>query len=77
MRTKPVVYYKGGYAIFCGRAVLHPLDHPDTVNVSNTKQVITSRVLSHDPVSGRVETQNSVYIPQLKIGYSAITPEVV
>lgn len=48
------------------RAVLVPLDHPDTVNVSNTKEVITSPVVNYaeheDTGVFRVETLNTIYL---------------
>ncbi len=39
------------------------MDHPETENVTNMKQARTSPVLSYDPISGRMETLNTVYIP--------------
>ena len=48
------------------RAVLVPLDHPDTVNVSNTKEVVTSPVVTvntdGDGSPCRVETRNTIYV---------------
>jgi hypothetical protein len=48
------------------RAALVPLDHPDTVNVSNNKEVITSPVVTVDTndqgLPYRVETQNTIYV---------------
>ena len=42
---------------------LTPVDHPDTLNVSNNKLVRTSRVVAFDEATGRVETLNTIYIP--------------
>ena len=44
-------------------ATVFPIDHPDSVNVSNQVMVMTSLVLSHDPATGEFETQNSKYVP--------------
>lgn len=47
------------------RAMLKPLDHPDTVNVTNTQEVITSPVLDYsenDDGVYRVETMNTIYL---------------
>lgn len=45
------------------RVILHPINHPDTINVSNTTTVITSKVVSWNKETGVIETQNTVYIP--------------
>lgn len=42
-------------------AVVHPVDHPDAENVTNTKAVLTSRVVQVH--ADGFETQNSYYIP--------------
>jgi hypothetical protein len=45
------------------RAMVYPIDHPDTYRVSNTTIVTTSEVAMHDPASGVFLTRNSLYIP--------------
>jgi hypothetical protein len=62
---KPVVRYKGevlmnkpGFPAF-----VTPIDHPNPEGlVSNTKQVLTSPVVSYDEKTGRLETLNTIYI---------------
>ena len=41
--------------------ILIPLDHPDKERVSNVRPVRTSRVVNYDPVTGDIETENSIY----------------
>lgn len=44
-----------------------PVNHPnhlDGHNVTNCNTVRTSRVLSHDEATGRIETQNTIYMPE-------------
>lgn len=45
-------------------AVVWPIDHPDSRNVSNTKPVFTSPVLSYDEDTGEFETLNTIYKPK-------------
>lgn len=71
MTAKKVVHYKPGTQIIHGFgdhkiATLHPVDHPDSERVSNTKNVRTSFVLAYDEPSGTIETENTIYIPQRK-----------
>ena len=49
-----------------GRAVIIPLDHPDTFNVSNHIPAVTSTIVSVDRQTGNFETLNThyVYTPQ-------------
>lgn len=66
---KPLVHYVGTPEIFTDfdgqqRAYLTPVDHPDTVNVSNTRVARTSAIVSMNSDTGRIETRNTVYIPQ-------------
>ena len=66
--NKPIVHYKSP-AIKNGidRALLYPVDHPnhlDGHNISNNKQVLTSKIISWDEITGRIETQNTIYIPE-------------
>jgi len=47
-----------------GHAILKPLDHPDTDNVSNLKYVITTKVIDKEVYCCRIialETQNTIY----------------
>lgn len=60
---KKVVHYVGTPAIMGNRAILTPVDHPDEENVSNYRLVTTSCIVRHDPVTGAIETQYTVYQP--------------
>lgn len=44
-------------------AMVYPVDHPDTWNVSNENVCFTSKVVSWDETSGRLETMNTIYLP--------------
>lgn len=46
------------------RAIVYPIDHPDSENVSNKTWVLTSKVIWHDSESGDFETLNTKYIPK-------------
>lgn len=62
---KTLVLYDVGlpHTIVLGHgAIVHPLNHPDTANVSNSKAVITSKVVRVEPW-GQFETENTVYNP--------------
>jgi hypothetical protein len=64
--NKRVVQFsrKAGVAILGNRALLFPIDHPDSENVSNTKYAITSEVLDKEVYCCRIialETQNTIY----------------
>lgn len=65
---KPTVKYTGLANVhkdWAGvqRAILVPLDHPNPEGlVTNGEPVTTSRLVSHDEVTGRIETQNTIYI---------------
>lgn len=64
---KPIVQYRGEAVPFGGSALLFPVDHPNHLeghDVSNTKMATTSKVISWDESSGRIETQNTVYYPE-------------
>lgn len=63
MSIKKVVHYVGTPSIMGNRAILTPVDHPDGENVSNYRPATTSRIVRHDPVTGVIETQNTVYQP--------------
>jgi len=63
---KPTVRYHKNSLVFMGlnnSAYLLPIDHPSE-RVSNTCAVQTSNVISFDEATGRLETQNTVYIPE-------------
>lgn len=60
---KKVVHYTGTYKVLDnGRAVVHPVDHPDTARVSNRREAMTSLVV-HIGEDGVFETQNTIYRP--------------
>jgi hypothetical protein len=64
---KKTVHYdikKGVIGLSVGQcAICHPIDHPDTIRVTNTCAVKTSRVLAIHP-EGVFETMNSLYKPK-------------
>ena len=69
--NKPIVQFsrKAGVVILSSfvndTALLTPIDHPDSVNVSNKKQVITSRILRKEVTCCRIialETENTIYM---------------
>jgi hypothetical protein len=65
--TKPTVRYRGTAIRMGDFAFLHPIDHANHVagqRVSNTTTVCTSRVLSWDEQTGRIETEYTVYVPE-------------
>lgn len=65
--SKPTVLYRGQASVVGGVAFLVPIDHPNHMEgheVSNIKVVRTSRVLEHDPQTGRIETKHTVYMPE-------------
>ena len=65
--NKPIVQFsrKAGVTILGKRAMLKPIDHPDSENVSNTKHVITSAVVRKEVTCCRIialETENTIYM---------------
>jgi hypothetical protein len=44
-------------------AIIFPINHPDSANVSNEKHVVTSTVVKISP-NGVFETLNTVYVPE-------------
>lgn len=64
--NKPVVRYKRlppGTVLHEGQgAVIEPIDHPSEL-VSNTKPVLTSRVVKLH-FAGAFETMNTMYVPE-------------
>jgi hypothetical protein len=66
LKSKPVVFYRTDlpYYIKLGEsAFVHPVNHPDKENVSNTKHVRTSEVIAFTPLEGGFETLNTLYRP--------------
>lgn len=65
MSKKIVHYNRSRYKnIVLGHsAIVFPIDHPDTEQVSNTREVITSRVIKMFP-DGSFETLNTMYKPK-------------
>lgn len=64
MEKKTVHYHKSrGILIYGEHAYLNPIDHPGAL-VSNTREVRTSPIVSYDPITGRLETQNTIYMPR-------------
>lgn len=63
MSEKKVVHYRGIPQIVGDRALIYPVDHPDTVNVTNTEQAITSPIVRKDLDTGEFETLNTIYRP--------------
>jgi len=61
-QPKRVVLYRGRATQMGNVAMLHPIDHPDTVRVSNTKTVYTSPIIKWD-ADGTIETMNTIYLP--------------
>jgi len=66
---KPIVHFKLSEGCYIPRdysyALVYPIDHPDSTNVSNRKQIITSKVLSVTYENHQVikfETKNTIYI---------------
>ena len=63
MSKKPIVQYRKAQHIEVGRGCLIlPMDHPGEL-VSNTTWAITTPVVRYDPVSGIIETHNTIYQP--------------
>ena len=70
--SKPIVQFsrKAGVVILpcypAGEvAMLQPLDHPDSINVSNKEPVITSAVVRKEVTCCRIialETENTIYM---------------
>lgn len=65
--TKPIVHYRGHAIKAEERARLTPLDHNHHIpeqRITNGFPVTTSRVLSWDKDTGRIETMNTIYLPE-------------
>ena len=64
---KIVRYYASkGVIPFMNSVMLFPVDHPFEHNVSNTCEAVTSPVVSWDKDTGIIETQNTIYKPDLE-----------
>lgn len=63
--AKKVVHYIGTPVIrgIGFSAIVTPVDHPDTENVSNNRPVTTSKVVNYGQPSGFIETANTMYLP--------------
>jgi hypothetical protein len=59
---KKVVHFTGEAVFLYGRAYVTPVDHPDTVRVTNTQVAQTSTVVAINE-DGSFETLNSIYRP--------------
>lgn len=60
--NKPTVKYRKSDAFIPnigGRAYLYVYDHPEF----GEQEVTTSTIVSHDTMTGAVETLNTVYVP--------------
>lgn len=66
MKKPTVHYYKqlSNNIKLGSRALIHPIDHPDSEHVSNQTWVLTSKVIWHDSESGNFETLNTMYVPK-------------
>lgn len=60
--NKRIVNYTGKAILSGNRAILIPVNHPDTTNVQNGEFATTSKVLQHDEQTGRIETLNTIYV---------------
>lgn len=50
-----------------GGVILWPIDHPDTEYVSNASFILTSEMLHMDQDTGKIETQNTIYVPNREL----------
>lgn len=64
MAKQQVKYHRNKFKhIVLGQpAIVFPINHPDTERVSNTREVITSKVIKMFP-DGSFETLNTMYKP--------------
>ena len=63
MNKKVVLYWRHKGVMKWGQSmIVYPINHPDE-QVSNTKPVTTSTVMSFDEPTGEFETLNTVYKP--------------
>jgi hypothetical protein len=64
--SKKIVHYDDKMLvqeIYGNRVVLYPVDHPDTIRVTNTTSALTSPIVLWDKDTGVIETQNTIYKP--------------
>jgi hypothetical protein len=60
---KKTVHYSSAIQIKVGSpAYVFPIDHPDAVNVSNKKMVLTTPVLAYNEHTGIFITMNTIYV---------------
>lgn len=45
------------------RAYVTPVDHPDTLNVTNGQPAVTTEIVAYDEVTEQFETRNTLYVP--------------
>lgn len=45
------------------RAIVTPVDHPDTTYVVNGLPATTTEIVSYDEVTEQFETRNTLYVP--------------
>lgn len=59
--TRVQFFVPGGVG---GRAFVTPVDHPDTINVTNGQEgALTTEIVAYDEATETFETQNTVYVP--------------
>ena len=54
------------------RALVIPVDHPDTVKVTNGVHAFTSEVIAYNSETGEFETLNSRYLPAVPVPQSVV-----
>lgn len=63
--AKKIVRYRGKLTLLPnGKAWLTPVDHPDGTHVVNLEPAMTSTVVSLEKGTGRLETKNTIYLPE-------------
>lgn len=70
MSSKKVVFYNACYGVeqyTSNQYLIHPINHPDTTNVSNMSAALTSQVVVPINDAGEFETMNSIYMPVFKL----------
>lgn len=64
--NKKIVKYTRLYFCKIGEAAfLDTVNHPNLGSAGSTKPAITSNVISFDPETGHLETENTKYVPEL------------
>ena len=65
MSAKPTVMYKDIQGVVVGRpCYVLSINHPSPYVTGGDVWAVTSNVLSHDRNSGKVETLNTIYVPE-------------